>query len=47
MRCLSHIKLMDGYSPEKAIELMNTQFPNQNWEEILEMYIKGKTNKGL
>jgi hypothetical protein len=35
------------YSPEKAIELMNIQFPNQNWEEILEMYIKGKTNKGL
>ncbi len=35
------------YSPDKAIELMNIQFPNQNWEEILEMYIKGKTNKGL
>ena len=31
------------YSPDKAIELMNIQFPNQNWEEILEMYIKGKT----
>jgi hypothetical protein len=35
------------YSPEKAIELMNIQFPNQNWEEILEMYIKGKTGAGL
>ena len=35
------------YSPDKAIELMNIQFPNQNWEEILEMYIKGKTGAGL
>ena len=35
------------YSPEKAIELMNIQFPNQNWEEILGMYIKGKTGAGL
>ena len=40
-------KLDYQYSPEKAIQLMNIQFPNQNWEEILEMYIKGKTGAGL
>ena len=35
------------YSPEQAIQLMNIQFPNQNWEEILEKYIAGQTGGSL
>lgn len=36
-----------NYKPEQAIELMNIQFPNQNWEEILEKYIAGQTGGSL
>jgi len=38
---------IDQYAPEKAIELMNIQFPNQDWEDILEKYLKAKSGKGL
>ena len=38
---------IDQYTPEKAIELMNIQFPNQDWEDILEKYIAGKTGGSL
>jgi hypothetical protein len=36
-----------NYKPEQAIQLMNIQFPNQNWEEILQKYIAGKTGGAL
>jgi len=36
-----------NYKPEQAIQLMNIQFPNQNWEEILQKYIAGKTGGSL
>ena len=33
---------IDQYAPDKAMELMNIQFPNQDWEDILEKYLTSK-----
>ena len=40
-------KIDYNYEPDQAMQLMNIQFPNQNWEEILEKYLKGQSGKGL
>ena len=40
-------KIDYNYKANTAIELMNLQFPNQDWEDILEKYLNAKAGKGL
>mgnify|MGYP005991775467 CR=1 FL=1 len=44
---LKSYKIDYNYKPSQAMELMNIQFPNQDWEDILEKYLNAKSGKGL